>query len=281
MIIANPMQNRAFRELFNDRTIARRVLSRLLQTEITELTPTAPKKRTPFIEPTVLPFAVTGPAGPFIVHLCKAMAPPGMAAFRNALAAHYMLPAQANRQLDTQPTLPVVAIYLLGYILPQPQQPIVAISPAASDLLNDVPATAGEFGELLTTRMIVVQTPLLHRTSLQSPITRALYPFRFTSPEHVTEPLLDVPNDSSDRLVQDMLTCLESTGRVSAPQDSSNHHRRSTGAQRSEESVVLSREIRNAMRRDIEKREQLEKEAQEWEAQEQRKRQSRAQTRKT
>jgi hypothetical protein len=187
--IANPIYDTVFKRLMEDLEVARALVSCLLGLEVLELEP-MPHEVTDYAA------ATPGANGSLVrifrldfnaiiqvseteqkrvlIELQKASATDALGRFRNYLGRHY---SQVDK---TQPMLPLVAIYLLGFWIGKDLPPVLRVPRHYVDAVTGeavTPATKNTFIESLTHDAVIVQIPGIPRLKGSTDLEAALRVF--------------------------------------------------------------------------------------------------------
>ena len=179
MRFANPIYDSVFKHLMEDLEIARGFIGRLLGVKVVELQ-LLPQELTerkaaslgtpdPLVRVFRLDFAAVveledGRRFKVLVELQKALASEAVGRFRTYLGKHYAKPPVSTNQPGGSETLPIIAIYLLGFSLGEDIPKVVRVQ---RRYLNAVTRQAlpegvkSNFLEKLTHDAVAVQIPLL------------------------------------------------------------------------------------------------------------------------
>lgn len=220
MKIANPIYDSVFKHLMENQEIARGLISRLLGVEVLSLVPKAQEmtqqhasviaREKLMVRVFRVDFAaevrlVDGRVQKVLIELQKAQAPNVIERFRAYLGSHYAIPA------SPEPSLPIIAIYLLGFMLNQALPKVIKVKRQYLDGVNGTALPAGmtdHFIEMLTHDAVVVQIPLLD-DSAETEIERALLVFNQQHKDQQNPHYLVIEQEpSKDPLVEKMVRAL-------------------------------------------------------------------------
>jgi hypothetical protein len=219
--IANPIYDSVFKHLMENQEIASGLLSRLMGVEVVSLEPRA-QEITQFSAQTLasekrtvrifrvdfhaVVRLVDGSEQRVLIEIQKAHSSDVLERFRHYLGSHYAQPA------DVAEPMPIIAIYLLGFVVNPALPKVVKVR---RKLLNGVTdgelpeGTKERFLEMLTHDAVVVQIPLLDDND-ETGIERALALFdqRHTDRENPHYLKIEETNATPDPLVEKMVRTL-------------------------------------------------------------------------
>lgn len=215
MIIANPMYDVIFKYLLEDTEIARELLSTILNEHIVSLTlkPQETATEMPASSINILRFdfkavisTETGELKKVLIELQKAKHLSDTTRFRRYLGDNYRKEDEVtNEQNEAEKrSLPIIAIYFLGFTLRSILRPVVKINREYVDVLTqEVIEVKEDFVELLTHDSYFIQIKLLESRS-QSKLERVLQVF---NPQYQTadKHQLDFVGNADEPLVKRML----------------------------------------------------------------------------
>ena len=215
MLIANPIYDAVFKFLLDDASIARRLLSVIIDEEILELD-IRPQEQLVYSEVYMvkvfrLDFKAvirlkTGETKKILIELQKGKELIDLMRFRRYLGVNYQQ-ADASELLAGQTgavPLPIITVYFLGFRLPNLTVPVVRVNRVYTDVTTgDVLPVKEEFIEKLTHDCIVIQIPRL-TMRYQTRVERVLSVFNQRFMIDSSSRLLDFPADMDDDLTNDM-----------------------------------------------------------------------------
>ncbi len=226
MLIANPLYDVVFKYLLEDMDIARGLLSAILGEEILsmEVKPQETATENTASNISILRFdfkaVVRSPSGEsrkILIELQKAKQVLDVMRFRRYLGDNYRKEDEVLTEegLPEKRPLPIVTIYILGFLLDNIQNAAIKVNREYRDAItNEIIEVKEEFIELLTHNSYVIQVLRL-KARTRTKLERVLQIF---SPEFRTKDQhqLDFQGDAQDPLVKKMVDRL---GRAIASED--------------------------------------------------------------
>ncbi len=172
MRIANPIYDAVFKYLMDDNSLAKLLLSTILDEEIIELTFTPQEHTAKLNYPrhfTVyrLDFAATirnsaGETRKVLIEVQKAKLVTDIMRFRRYLGEQYRDPNNAVEVGGRKQALPLLTIYFLGHALEHSSAPVIHVKRESHDLITKEPLAHKEtFIETLTHDSYIIQIPHL------------------------------------------------------------------------------------------------------------------------
>ena len=215
MLIANPIYDAVFKFLLDDTSIARRLLSVIIDEEILELD-IRPQEQIAYSDVLMvrvfrLDFKAvvrlkTGEVKKILIELQKGKELIDLMRFRRYLGVNYQQ-TDTSELLSDQPAaepLPIITIYFLGFRLINIAVPVVRVNRVYTDVTTgDILSVKEEFIEKLTHDCIVIQIPRL-TMRYQTRVERVLAVFNQRFMINSSNRLLDFPPDMEDDLTNDM-----------------------------------------------------------------------------
>lgn len=220
MIIANPLYDVVFKYLLEDIDIARELLSTILGEEILflEVKPQETVTTSPDGNIRILRFdfkaTIEMPSGEqkkVLIELQKLKQSLDIMRFRRYLGDNYAKEDDIilDDGTEVKMPLPIVTIYILGFLLTKLTKAAVKINREYKDIFtgNIIEGVKDDFVELLTHDSYVIQTRLLPHES-KTKLERVLQVF---NPKFRTKDThkLDFTGDANDPIVQKMLSRLQ------------------------------------------------------------------------